>query len=305
MAMKYFFLKQMIMETTVALRISKSEFDKLKASKEALKSAKAIEEKYDLLMSNFLELEKEILKQLAKQMILSLDSYKDFYELQSVIDRRVVNLLTSTKLYYDQIEKHVRTCMGGNIDFGKQAKNYFCAEYDNCFEYRFMEALRNHVQHYGLAVHSVSLPSKWIGEDENRQFVHQILIYATKAELSHNTDFKKSVFTEMPEKVELIKAIRIYIGCLSNVHERIRKLIKTNVSLSRANIEDVIHRYRENNSGDSIGLSAYTVEVNDPAAKPTEQVALLLDWDDVRLSLINKNRACQNISRWYVSGSCL
>lgn len=134
--MKYFFIKQMILAQTVALKIDEPEFEKLKSSREVLLSAKAIEEKYDLLVSNFLELEKEILSQLAQKMIFVQDSYQHFYELNSILNRRVVNLLTSTKLYYDQIEKHVRTCMKDQKKFGTEAKSYFSDEYDAHFEYR-------------------------------------------------------------------------------------------------------------------------------------------------------------------------
>ena len=109
--MKHFFIKQMIIGPTVALKIDELEFDKLKRSREVLLSAKAIEEKYDLLASNFFELEKEILIQLTQKMIFDTPSYQHMYEIQSEINRRVVNLLTSTKLYYDHLEKHVRICM--------------------------------------------------------------------------------------------------------------------------------------------------------------------------------------------------
>jgi len=303
--MKYFFIKQMILAQTVALKIDEPEFEKLKSSREVLLSAKAIEEKYDLLVSNFLELEKEILSQLAQKMIFVQDSYQHFYELNSILNRRVVNLLTSTKLYYDQIEKHVRTCMKDQKKFGTEAKSYFSDEYDAHFEYRFMEALRNHVQHYGLAVHSLSLPSKWVGEGEQKQLVNQLKIFATKDELSQDKEFKKTIFREMPEKVELIKAIRVYVGCFSNVHKRIRELTQANVSSSRSNIEALIYRYKEANSGDAIGIYAYMVEADDSTAKPIEKFALFLDWDNVRLHLREKNHYFPNISQWHISGSCL
>ena len=303
--MTHFYIKQMILAPTVALKIDESEFEKLKCSIEILLSAKAIEEKYDLLISNFLELEKEILSQLAEHMIISQFSYQDMYNLRSVLNRRIANLLTSTKLYYDQIKKHVRTCMKGEEQLAEDAINYFSDEYDAHFEYRFMEALRNHVQHYGLAVHSLSLPSKWVGENKNNQLIYQLKINATKDVLSQNKDFKKKIFSEMPEKVELIKAIRIYIGCFSNVHKRIRDLINLNVSLSRADIENIIHRYEEVNDGDAMAAYAYSVETDNPNSKPIEEIPILLDWDNVRLNLNEKNNSFPNISKWYVSGSCL
>lgn len=295
----------MIIGPTVALKIDELEFDKLKRSREVLLSAKAIEEKYDLLASNFFELEKEILIQLTQKMIFDTPSYQHMYEIQSEINRRVVNLLTSTKLYYDHLEKHVRICMNCKKEYGKEVKSYFSEEYDTSFEYRFMEALRNHVQHYGLAVDSISLPSTWIGEDKTRELIHKLKIYSTKETLSQNKDFKKVVFNEMPSKVELVKAIRIYVGSFSNVHRRVRELIQENVSSSRTDIEGVIVRYKEANKGDALGIYAYMVEIDEPTATPIDKFPLLLDWDNVRLNLSQKNRPFPNISKWYVSGSCL
>lgn len=95
------------------------------------------------------------------------------------------------------------------------------------------------------------------------------------------------------------------LRCFSNVHKRIRDLINFNVSLSRADIEDVIHRYKEVNAGDAIGISAYSVEEDDPSSMPIDKISILLDWDNVRLNLNEKNQSSKNMSKWYVSGSYL
>ncbi|MFM5640049.1 hypothetical protein ACET6M_08495 [Aeromonas veronii] len=122
--MKYF-IKQMILGKTIALPLDEVQFETLKISQNILSSAMAIEEKYDLLVSNFLELEKELLTQVAQQMIFSQNSYNESHDIISIFNRRVINLLTSTKLYYDQIEKHVRTCQHGCESSGNLAKYYF------------------------------------------------------------------------------------------------------------------------------------------------------------------------------------
>ncbi|WP_429069937.1 hypothetical protein [Aeromonas veronii] len=51
--MKYF-IKQMILGKTIALPLDEVQFETLKISQNILSSAMAIEEKYDLLVSNFL-----------------------------------------------------------------------------------------------------------------------------------------------------------------------------------------------------------------------------------------------------------
>ncbi|MGL4753011.1 MAG: hypothetical protein ACRCXB_11485 [Aeromonadaceae bacterium] len=300
--MKYF-IKQMILGKTIALPLDEVQFETLKISQNILSSAMAIEEKYDLLVSNFLELEKELLTQVAQQMIFSQNSYNESHDIISIFNRRVINLLTSTKLYYDQIEKHVRTCQHGCESSGNLAKYYFSEEYDNHQEYRFMEALRNHVQHYGLAVHSLSLPSRWIGEGDGKQIINTIRLFSLKDKLKENEKFKKSVFKEIEEKTDLVRATRVYVGSFSNVHDKIRKLIEGNVTAARECIQNMINIYKDSNNGDAIGIYAYSIKSDTSSEQIVEKFSVILDWDDVRIRLKNKNMPFPNISKWYVSGS--
>ncbi len=302
--MKYF-LKQMVLGTTVALSLEKKQFEQLKLSRNILLSAKAIEEKYDLLIANFLEFEKEILTQVAQQMILSEHSYENFYDLRIVLNRRVVNLLTSTKLYSDQIEKHVRICLCNENTSEKVVKPYFSEEYDLHLEYRFMEALRNYVQHYGLAVHSLSLPSNWVENGENKEQINTIKLSSSKEELSKDKSFKKKTLSEIDDKTDLVKSTRVYVGSFSKVHQKIRDLIETNVIAARYDIENTIERYKNVNSERAVGLYAYSILGDNPREEPIEKFPILLDWDNVRVRLTNKNRAFPNISQWYVTSRCL
>lgn len=75
--MKYF-LKQMTLGRTVALPLEETQYEKLKMSRDVLMPAKAIEEKYDLMISNFLELEKELLTQIAQGMVFQQHSITNY-----------------------------------------------------------------------------------------------------------------------------------------------------------------------------------------------------------------------------------
>lgn len=300
-----YFAKQMILGSVSVLPLDKIRFDKLKNARSILMSATALEEKYDLLTSNYLEFEQELLTKITEQLIFQQDSYSDFYDLRSILNRRVVNLLTSTKLYYDQIEKHVRTCLDNEVNLGKEAKKFFSEEYDANVEYRFMEALRNYTQHNGLAIHSLSLPSRWQGEHEGRELINKIQLFSTKEDLMNDGKFKKSVLNEIPEKIELIKSIRVYVGSFSNVHLKIRKLIDSSVTQARMEVEKLIYEYKGVNSGNNIGLYAYSVGSDNPSDPIIEKFSIMLNWDDVRVKLQHKNRSLVNLRKWCVTSSCL
>lgn len=303
--MKYF-VKQFILGKTAILPIEASYFTQLQRSQRSMVAAKSIEEKYDLMISNYLEFEKELLLQITEQVVFNKDSYDDFYQIRTILNRRIVNLLTSTKLYYDQMQRQVRLCDFNDEEFSNTVLSYFSREYDDNFEYRFMENLRNYVQHCGLAIHSFSLPSQWEGDGDSRLMRNGIKIYSTREELGQDPKFsKRPVFAECTDKINLIKSIRKYVEKLSLIHDEIRTLIEGNLSESRNCIEKIISEYKAVNNNDALGIYAYSVDSGDPLGDVTTKVPLLLDWDNVRLNLVKKNKKLTNNSKRYISGDCL
>jgi hypothetical protein len=282
------------------VNINEEKFQSLSRSSEILKAAMAIEEKYELIISNFLDLEKESLLVSSNSMIRKGNDYAEFFDIRSTFNRRIVNLLTSTKLYIDQIQQHVKIC---NPELVENVKNELTKEYDDIFEYRFMEALRNYVQHRGLAVHLTSHPMRWLEKVDVNLLEFQTKIYAQKNILEVDRAFKKKVVLEMPEKVELIMASRKYIGAISRVHSFIRKNIEDVVSSSRELIDSEIKNYKNLNGGDSTGLCAVCIQENDQCEDVIERVPLFLSWDDVRVGLVKKNSCLSNLEKRYVSGN--
>lgn len=288
------------------IELSENEFNNLKKATLALSGAIAIEEKYELLLSNYLDLEKESLSIISEYMLRNFTDYSVFFDVRLSLNRRVVNLLTSTKLYIDQISQHIRACIPENESISTKVKSLFSCEYDSNFEYRFMDALRNYVQHRGLAVHSTSIGgSKRTSHQEDIKIEFNIGLYTHKSELDGDEAFKKQVYYEMPEKVELMLAVRSYIGSLSKVHCDLRELVASNSQKARELIQSVIKKYENLNNGDSIGLHAICSTSKEHPDKIVEKFHLLLDWDDVRLDLIKKNKKLANLKKMYVSGATL
>lgn len=71
------------------------------------------------------------------------------------------------------------------------------------------------------------------------------------------------------------------------------------------NIEEALNNYKEASNGENIGVYAYSVVSDNPNDKPSEQFPVILEWDNVRLRLYNKNIAFPNISKWHVSGGLI
>ena len=298
--MNHYILRKMVLASNFELEINESEYLTLKSSRGCLSGAFAIEEKYDLLISNFLELEKECMDITCENMLKNNDDYSDFFDIRARLNRRVVNLLTASRLYVDHLGQHVKICLPEK-DKCEDAKKLFSLQYDHCFEYRFMEALRNYVQHRGLAIHSSSLGGFWTSKDKkNDELEYKIRIFTHKDAVSSDNSFKRAVANEMPEKVNILLASRKYISSISKAHGELRQLISDNVTKSRNIVLEQIESFKNQSDGNSIALAALKINQDDEVI---ERVNILLDWDDVRLHLVNKNKVLHSLGQSYVSSS--
>ena len=281
------------------IAIDREKFDELKKAKENLSELFAFEEKYELLLSNYLDLEKENLIVTAEKMIERNLGYEKFFSMRLLFNQKIVNLLSTARLYLDQIHQHINPFALTDIN----VKALFSAEYDNNFEYRFMEALRNYVQHRGLAVHHTNFKSNWTSLDTNGEMQFKTQIFTNKNEVEKDDAFKKSVSNEMPDKVDLMFASRSYIESISKVHCVIRDHLKEIAIKERNIISDLIDEYKIINSENITGLSIIHSQNNGHSNQILEQLYLTLEWDDIRLALINKNASLVNLKKRYVSGS--
>lgn len=293
--MKYFLSLDTILDFP-KIDIEKADFESMKKAMSALNNGLAIEEKYDILISNYCEFEMEILKQATEQMICLPQSYKDLYTSRIGFDRKMVNLLTAAKLYLDYLGHHVAQIVGDGAE--NDVKALKSKQYDLSREYRFMEALRNHVQHCGLPVHSVQFGSHAEGSDNERSLIYSMELASQKLYLQENPKFKKQVLKEIPDKIDLKLFTRVYIERISGIHGAVRGIVKASLDECRALIEKAIRSYQVSYKEEVLGLYAWCTDGNEIV----EKVLLILEWDDVRLKLIRENPELVNLHQRYVTG---
>lgn len=281
-----------VLAKTQEIEIDEAYFSALRRAKSVLSNALAIEKKYEILLSNYHEFEQQILHVTASHMIRGIPrSPQDFrlmmdLDFKLMVDLRLVNLLTSARLYLDQLSGHVRDCLPHQADTELAVKSVFAAEYDSELDYRFMEALRNHVQHRGLAVHEVSISEGFTSVEGERLIRHSLEFRTLKSELAMDGNFKKTVLDEISDRVDLKLATRCYVESLSKAHEKIRNLIEESVVQSRQTIEDAISQYKKEYTGNVPGIQVWQMDGEVVA----ERDWLLLDGDDIRRKLQERNR---------------
>jgi hypothetical protein len=282
------------------LALDINEFESLKRSREILATGLAMEEKYEILILNYVEFEKELLGFAALSMIRNpyAYEYEDLFQVRTEFNRRMVNMLTAARMYVEQLYQPVKAALPERANVKQEIKSFFSKEYDECFEYRFMEALRNYVQHRGTPVHGTEFNHSRKDSEEGARFMISMEISLDKKTLQKDSVFKKKILDETPDKVDLKIATRKYVEGISRVHSRARKLVEHSLEQSRAVIENARAAYQKVYTEGLTGLSAICV---DEDGMWDSTVPLLLDWDDVRVQLIRRNLELVNLSKRYVS----
>lgn len=85
------------------LEISRENFDEAKMAHDCLGEALRIEEKFNIILENYREFESELLSLCLNFAIFSDRTWSSFQNEIHIVNRRVLNLLTTSRLYVDQI----------------------------------------------------------------------------------------------------------------------------------------------------------------------------------------------------------
>lgn len=277
--------------------IDEVEFNELEKAKEFLHFVVTHEESYDILVSNFMEFEQEILQLTLQNMLYSEYSTESFYELRMRLNKRLINLLTSVKLYQDLGVHQIPKSIYERAKKQNEIKRFFSKEYDNNIHYKFMEELRRYTQHAGLPIHLTSFNTRNIGEEDKFRHEYSINFSSYSERLKKDKMFNHSKFPELEDEIDLKSAVRHYIESISLVHISIRELFKELMIDSRETIKSAHAKFHEKYKCNTDYLRVVCVEEE----LTKKDIAILLDWDDVRIKLQQKNRKLIKLSKGYIT----
>ena len=127
--MKYL-LSKAVLDKVPEIEITVEEYNEFQKARNILSNALAIEEKYEIVIANYLSFEKQILDTTADYMLREHLDYSGFFEIRLGLNICLVNLLTAAKLYVDQLNQNVRECIPNVADAEEIVKDFFSKEYD-------------------------------------------------------------------------------------------------------------------------------------------------------------------------------
>lgn len=228
------------------LPISESEYNQIKGAYEALQNARFIEEEYEVLLSNYIELEKVLSNYLISVIVRRFS--EDFYDLsfnfRLEVNISLSSLLSAVELYTHRLPSRVRKSSAKGKMLQKRIQEEKEENRRTCFEYLFMDELRNHAQHYGLPTHHLLTNSSW--KEDGREFTADY--FATQEWLKKDEELWRNLESELRkkgEKIDLKACVRVYVERLSHIHDSARSMIQEHVNASSEKIRKILADYEQ------------------------------------------------------------
>ena len=292
-----------------SIPISSAEFAGIRAANRFLSFALGLEEKLDMILENYAELERTLLDLALNHAIFPGKILALLDDGSNLINRRIVNFLTTTRLYLDQMKHGFSTIYGKKSETYEKAEEFTHHEYDSVLGYRVMEALRNHTQHRSLPTHGIYFPMT--RDDASPHLLRYHVIPSIDVTmLEEDPEFKKSVLKELQEiaarqpietgnkLVNILPFIRTYTESLGRIQQNLRALTATEVEKADRLIESHRTRYQEAFSCGLTGLAALSCDTqgisNDHEYLGDRTITR-------RKELVEKNQLLDSISERYVS----
>lgn len=287
------------------LPISETEYVNILASWSSLSTIAAIEEEWDCLIQNYIELETELIRSAMNSMVLNHADYHEMNQTRLAFSRRLSNLLHSCKSYSDHIKHHLNRLATPEL------KNKFekstSAAYDSSSSYRFMEALRNYAQHRAMPLHGVTLDAAWTGNFDGKDkseglHRHSLHLQIDLRRIRSDQKFKAAVRAEIansPDHLDVSILVREYIERLAQVHEDLRTSIKSELDQAIHSIQTAIKKFDEISQFDTFTLKV--VEWDDEKETAINSQTIFGDLLQRIYRLTHQNRNLVNLRLRYVS----
>lgn len=284
--------------------ISPDEFVELEKAKPILSFGVAFEQRFDLLLENFAELERCILNAALEYSIFSGSVADRLSDVRHLANRRLSNFLSSARLYLDQNSHDLSAQFGNNSAERASFQKATHEEYDSSLAYRCIEALRNHAQHRALPVHGIQFSVSQDDVQPDGEYTKFSAAMSLSIEvLSSEGGFKSSVLKELIDlklddgRADLLPWVRQYVGSLGRVHSATRDSIEASVGRSDA-IVDALLRKTEVVIGEPTERAEAVFK---PTAKDTRSAFLSRRNIELRKSYEERSKYTSSIDRHYVS----
>jgi len=279
------------------VRITADEFHAIQRAKETLHHFLIITETYRVVVERYRAVEQAKHDAELDHILHSKAVYRSSLDTRVTLNSAVVAYLSSARLFLDSTDKLLPILLdAGSVDAYKQLKRSL---YDSGAGYRFVECLRNYIQHKGLPVQLLMYHS--FVEDKfdvpNSELVTCLSLKAHRETLRKDKKFKPAALEGLPDTIDIIDCVRLHMEGLWRLHDHIVKRHATAATGARELIEAYIQRFVGETAEKALGLVATAGDLECPEQ---ERVPLFLGWDDARIAVVKELGNLANLHKRYI-----
>jgi len=296
-------LARLVLGSRALVPITEGSYSELEVARTGLLEALFLEEKFDLVIENFLELETELLSSAARYMVHGETNFGWFQIERNLINRRLVNLLSVCRGYLDFVRPLGQQLLANEPERASEFDQSFGRHYDGTFGYRVMEAMRNFVQHRGFPIHALQYNSKLDENQARNRFSFAVSVFTKTTYLRRDGGFKSSVLAELEAlggRVDVKPLFRDYVACLAESHEGVRAIQKAAIEAWEKKFLDAVRQFQTAFPAEPSILGLAAIKIDGP--NRTDEIPLHPGFIERRKELQSKNRGYGNLAKRFVTG---
>jgi hypothetical protein len=208
--------------------LSQAQYDELRQAIGVVDALWYLEESYDVLLQNAIELETAVARLEASQRA-NVSSFPDEVDLEvRLLNRLLINFLASARAFVDSIQARLSNAGEPLAAKRTDLTAYFSEQFDAEFSYRLMEALRNHSQHRAAPIaQTLTMIRAWQSHGESKPVLSvspQIERDALVDDNKVNSKTRKELAQVCVPMIDLIPHLATYVRCFGKVVEKARLL---------------------------------------------------------------------------------
>jgi hypothetical protein len=286
--------------------ISEEAFASIQDAKQLLLFGQAVEEKLDLVLENYADLERSVIEVALQFSIFPGQTRALLIDGMHLVNRRVANLLTTTRLYLDQVPHDISSTFGKKADLVTAFREATNQEYDAHLGYRVMEELRNFVQHRSLPTHNMGLSSTIDQRTTPPGIQCRAIPSVSIRALEDDPELKPAVLEELrgcaddKGRIDLVPHVRVYVESLGRIHLVVRRAVVPDLESADVVFSEHMALAVERFDGSLAGLEAVA---RDDSDKVVEREYLFDRITQRRIELVAKNTDLDRLSQRFASGS--
>lgn len=292
------------------VEISEGEFAAIKDARDVIWAALGSEQKFDLMVENYYEFEREILDLSLQHSLALIRPWDDYAHDRQRVERRLGNLTFATRLLLDQMNHDAVFLLGRNSSASQELKSVQATEGEQ-LPHRTLLALRDRIQHQSFPEIGITYHSGWEGDEGGEgppRRLHGWLDLQLKvSDLEEgkrpgDKRLEKLVddLSKLGDAIDLLDFVRKHVESVARIHARFLKLIDGRLVAAESLISESIERWRRATGGEGTLLAAARFGDNGGIE---EEVHLFEEPIRYRRALRKKNGGLASISKRFVSSA--